>query len=416
MAFASATTTVAGGSVAAARLDATSGDSDISLPDGLQPSALAGAANESDALLPIRPVRSPEAVPLALGWVYSQRPPVFTWRHLLGVFLLVIVAAIWVGASELVQFIFGSTGSTPWLFITTVNVSEFAVLLPLEAVREVVILHWWPSSSQSCCNSGDWIRAARTAAVVAPIWVVAQSTYNWALAGVSVSVSTVLSTTSCVWTFLLSLIFLGERFSWVKGAGVTLTLGGASIVALEGGGTDAAWWGIALSLLSAVAYGCYTTALRRLAPDGGGVRLQLLFGFIGVFCACTLGPLTGTLHATGVLRVPPLDGGLMGLILTKGLTDNVLSDLLWAWAIQLTSATLATVGLALTIPLAMVADLLIDGDVPGPSLAAGSCLVVLGFLLTSVSPGGSSETPADAAVDSSAQDKVAEAVELVVRR
>ena len=362
----------------------------------------------------MRPAHSPEAVPLALGWVCSQRPHV-NWRHLLGVFLLVMVAAIWVGASELVQFIFGSTGSTPWLFITTVNVSEFAVLLPVEAVREVVMLHWWPSSSQSCCNSVDWIRAARAAAVVAPIWVVAQSTYNWALAGVSVSVSTVLSTTSCVWTFLLSLVFLGERFSWVKVAGVTLTLGGASIVALEGGGT-AAWWGIALSLLSAVAYGCYTTAIRRLAPDGGGVRLQLLFGFIGVFCACTLGPLTGTLHATGVMRVPPLNGGLMGLILTKGLTDNVLSDLLWAWAIQLTSATLATVGLALTIPLAMVADLLIDGNVPGPSLAVGSFLVVLGFLLTSLSPGGSPETLAEAAVDAGAQKKVAETVELVVRR
>jgi solute carrier family 35 protein F5 len=203
---------------------------------------------------------------------------------------------------------------------------------------------------------------------------------------VSVSVSTVLATTSCVWTFILSLALLGERFSWVKAAGVVLTLGGAALVSLERGG-NGTWWGIALSLLSAVAYGCYTTALRRLAPEGGGVRIQLLFGFVGVFCAATLGPLSATLHATGALRIPPLNGELLSLILTKGFVDNVLSDLLWAWAIQLTSATLATVGLALTIPTAMVADLLIHRALPGPLLAAGSGLVVLGFVLTTLSLG-----------------------------
>lgn len=392
----------------------------VSLPAAptVRSSADACPMSELDALLPDSATPPSPSARLTVLELFR----LLSWKHVVGVGLLVAVAVIWVGASELVQFIFGSTGSTPWLFITTVNVSEFAVLLPLEAARELLVARWYGvsplptgESAPSCCATrSDWVRAARAAAVVrlpaansrcwicmgqrpppflaqvAPIWVVAQSTFNWALAGVSVSVSTVLATTSCVWTFILSLALLGERFSWVKAAGVVLTLGGAALVSLERGG-NGTWWGVALSLLSAVAYGCYTTALRRLAPEGGGVRIQLLFGFVGVFCAATLGPLSAALHATGALRVPPLDGGLVGLILTKGLVDNVLSDLLWAWAIQLTSATLATVGLALTIPTAMVADLLVHGAPPGPLLAAGSGLVVLGFILTTLSLGERAE-------------------------
>jgi hypothetical protein len=58
----------------------------------------------------------------------------FSGRHVLGVCLLIVVAAIWVGASVLVQFIFSDANSTPWLFLTTVNVSEFSILLPIEAL------------------------------------------------------------------------------------------------------------------------------------------------------------------------------------------------------------------------------------------------------------------------------------------
>jgi solute carrier family 35, member F5 len=330
-----------------------------------------------------------------------------TGRHILGACLLILVAAIWVGAAVLVQYIFDDTSSTPWLFLTTVNVSEFVILLPVEAL----LITWrrhrrrardnpTPSkglpastlegdqsaSTRSWANEYGLYPSLRAAAIIAPIWLLAQSTYNWALAGVSASTSTVLATTSCVWTFALSVCVLHEPFEWTKAAGVVLTLLGAVLVSLNGANSavNSTWWGIALSLCSAVAYGCYTTCLRKLVPEDGPVRVQVLFGCIGALCGVTVGPIVAVLHVTGVMRIPPLSGSLVALILCKGLFDNVLSDVLWAWAIQLTSATLATIGLALTIPLAMVSDLLVHGTVPGATMAGGSCLVVLGFFLTTV--------------------------------
>lgn len=70
----------------------------------------------------------------------------------------------------------------------------------------------------------------------------------------------------------------------------------------------------------------------------------------------------------------------MGLIIVKGLFDNVLSDFLWARAILLTSPTVATVGLSMTIPLAMLSDLVFKGLAPTWQVLLGSVLVTVGFV------------------------------------
>lgn len=72
-------------------------------------------------------------------------------------------------------------------------------------------------------------------------------------------------------------------------------------------------------------------------------------------------------------------------MLVKGLFDNVLSDLLWARAIHLTSATVATVALSLTIPLAMLSDLMIHHTAPLPLQAVGAATIAVGFVLSTIS-------------------------------
>ena len=68
----------------------------------------------------------------------------------------------------------------------------------------------------------------------------------------------------------------------------------------------------------------------------------------------------------------------------KGLVDNVLSDIIWGHAIVISSATMATVGLGLTIPIAMLADMYMTGGLPPTHLAVGSLLVITGFLVTTL--------------------------------
>ena len=50
------------------------------------------------------------------------------------------------------------------------------------------------------------------------------------------------------------------------------------------------------------------------------------------------------MHYTTVESLTHLTFKIFGFIVLKGLFDNVLSDMLWARSIQLTSPTVATVG------------------------------------------------------------------------
>jgi hypothetical protein len=68
----------------------------------------------------------------------------------------------------------------------------------------------------------------------------------------------------------------------------------------------------------------------------------------------------------------------------SGLFNNVISDYLWARSVVLTSSTVASVGLSITIPLAMVSDLLVHGNAPTALSAGGAVLVIIGFCLVNV--------------------------------
>jgi solute carrier family 35 protein F5 len=313
-----------------------------------------------------------------------------------GVACLLAVAAIWVGASVLVQYMYSDLGVHTPFFITYFCNSLFVTLLPWRALRE-----------RGCSSSGvcrpavrtDWRRAARAGAIVCPLWFLAQGSYNWSLAGTSVSSSTILSTTSCVFTFALSTLVLKERATRLKVAGVAVTLAGAALVSYgdttSGNGNEGnTWWGDGLALFSALMYGVYTTAIRRLVPDDGSVDMAVFFGWLGAFNSVLLAPLVGIFHATGVEDLSVLTGTFLMWAALKGAFDNVLSDLLWARAILLTSPTVATLALSLTIPLAMLADLLVHGTRPGLFLVLGSLAVTAGFVMATLALGPPAESVA----------------------
>jgi hypothetical protein len=71
----------------------------------------------------------------------------------------------------------------------------------------------------------------------------------------------------------------------------------------------------------------------------------------------------------------------------SSLFDDVIADYIWARAVLLTSPTTATVGLSLTIPLAIVTDLfsgMANGSkVTWISILGGLC-VLIGFILVNV--------------------------------
>lgn len=53
---------------------------------------------------------------------------------------------------------------------------------------------------------------------------------------------------------------------------------------------------------------------------------------------------------------------ILSCLVIKGTLDNVISDYLWLRSVILTSATIATVGLGLTIPLAFLSDIILSAN------------------------------------------------------
>jgi solute carrier family 35, member F5 len=178
-------------------------------------------------------------------------------------------------------------------------------------------------------------------------------------------------------------------FRVVRASGCGCRILGAvfTAIASQSGSEQAAneWWGVMLSLLSAAAYGCYTVIIRVSVPEEKTTfNLRMMFGFIGVFNLIFLAPVVLVLHATNVEPLNNLTPWIFSLMLIKGLFDNVLSDLMWATAVLLTTPTVATVGLTLTIPMALASDAIVKGLSPSPMLIVGACVVVVGFVMSTI--------------------------------
>ncbi|KAG0614084.1 hypothetical protein M758_6G150100 [Ceratodon purpureus] len=199
--------------------------------------------------------------------------------------------------------------------------------------------------------------------------------------------NTILSSASSLFTFLFSLALLNEKFKWSKLLSVFLCMIGTIIVTLaDSTGSEGvykkAWWGDILCLFSALVYALYSTLLRKRLPDEeageGKASTALFFGYLGLFNAILLGPVALILHFTGLETFRRLTLSQVGLIVGKGLLDNVLSDYLWAKAVLLTTPTAATTGLTIQVPIAGVVDSL-RGNIPSPLNILGAVAILLGF-------------------------------------
>lgn len=333
----------------------------------------------------------------------KQQRSTFDW--MLGVFFLLVVAIIWTFASVLVQYIFHNLSFQGPFFLTYVGMSLFSINLPLWYTSQVV----WPKLRAWAAGrptngklshrelfrrprgKASFRQIARISAIISPLWFTANFTYNQSLNMTSVTSSTIVSSTSTVFTFLLSVLVLREPFRWLKLAGVVFCMAGNMTTILNDSGSDGDSGasdhalGDLVALFAAFMYGVYTTAIRRLIPDDESVSISLFFGFLGVINFVGLLPIVLAFHYSGIESLAGLTAEILLLIGIKGLFDNVLSDYLWARAVLLTSPTVATVGLSLTVPLAIVADYVFHRMAPTLVTLAASALVIVGFVLINVS-------------------------------
>ncbi|KAH9728863.1 solute carrier family 35 member f5 [Citrus sinensis] len=246
--------------------------------------------------------------------------------------------------------------------------------------------------AEESAAKGRWTRTrvAKVSLLICPFWFLAQLTFNLSLKYTTVTSNTILSSTSSLFTFLVSLLFLGEKFTWVKLVSVLLCMAGTIIVSLgdsENSSSVSATasnplLGDILSLASAGLYAVYITLIRKKLPDddgkNGDASMAQFLGFLGLFNLIIFLPVALILHFTKLEPFYRLTLKQFCLIVGKGLLDNVLSDYLWAKAVLLTTATVATAGLTIQVPLAAVVDSL-TGNAPKLLDYLGAVAVIIGF-------------------------------------
>jgi solute carrier family 35 protein F5 len=245
----------------------------------------------------------------------------------------------------------------------------------------------------------------RAACYIAPVWFLANWTYNASLAYTSITSSTVLASTGSLFTFLFAVVTKDETFGSIKLLGVLLGVCGSFLTTLQDthssspGSTDSEsdssslanpLLGDILGLISAVGYGAYAVQTRLLCPhDESLYSMQRLLGYIGLLNLVVLSPIA----IFQLLGRVELSGVVFWFLVVKGLFDNVLSDYMWLRAVILTNATVATVGLGLTIPLAFASDVVLGKtDVLSPGTILGALTVLAGFVLVNI---GNNLDPAD---------------------
>lgn len=227
---------------------------------------------------------------------------------------------------------------------------------------------------------------------LAPAMYFSDYAYNKGLKHTTVASSTVLVSTSCVFVLFLSVLLGVEPFRCGKLLGVLFAVTGTAMTTwhdavkqddmdemqqLENEDVDMVY-GDMWSLLAAVGYAVYSVQALMLCPKNEDLySMTLLMGYVGIICSVPLLPMA----LYKMLTLEGLTLKSMGILIVKGLLDFVVTDYLLFRAIILTSATVANVGLGLTIPLAFAADAIFK-DITLTSLQAMGALTVLaGFIL-----------------------------------
>ncbi|KAI0715269.1 hypothetical protein C8Q76DRAFT_796042 [Earliella scabrosa] len=365
--------------------------------------------------------------------------------YLIGILLLLCVVVLWTTSNFVTQGLFEDGYEKPFL-VTYLNTSAFALyLLPflirrisqrqrhenaeggghrgqyeplmtdVDAAETLGITNTQPPGVEGGITD-DKLSAplttretAHLAAVFCLLWFIANWTVNASLEYTSVASATILSSMSGFFTLGIGRIFRVESLTLVKIGAVITSFTGVILVSLSDssqpqplGPSDTAWgvsylpsmpvFGDALALLSALFYALYVTLLKVRIRSESRIDMQLFFGFVGLFNILACWPIGVVLHLVGVerLELPSTSKAVVALLINMAITLS--SDYIYVIAMLKTTPLVVTVGLSLTMPLAVLGDFLL-GRPAKVQVVFGALIVISSFLVLGFEDSRNAEQP-----------------------
>ncbi|KAJ3477197.1 hypothetical protein NLI96_g10630 [Meripilus lineatus] len=347
-------------------------------------------------------------------------------NYLIGICLLLVVVLLWTSSNFLTQGLFDEGYDKPFL-ITYLSTCTFSLyLLPFLARSYIAKrnggnggdtragyqpLGAEPNITDSAehpnpeSNRHDdelppltTTETAKLALYFCLLWFVANWALNTSLGYTSVASATILSSMSGFFTLGIGRLFRVETLTLVKIAAVATSFGGVLLVSLsdssQGGNkpippspstflrdsnTVAPIWGDVLSLLSALCYAFYVILLKVQIKEESRIDVQLFFGFVGLFNMVGIWPIGLILHLTGIepFGLPQTGKATAAILINMAITLS--SDYIYVLAMLKTTPLVVTVGLSLTMPLAVVGDFILHKPTK-LQVILGAALVLLSFV------------------------------------
>ncbi|TBU46107.1 hypothetical protein BD309DRAFT_954822 [Dichomitus squalens] len=343
--------------------------------------------------------------------------------YVIGIFLLLCVVVLWTTSNFVTQDLFQGGYEKPFL-VTYLNTSAFALYLlpfvirrafdknrqsrtaayaPLPThvdaaetleVSDTQYLDPGVGAGEDKFSQPLTIReTAQLAAVFCLLWFIANWTVNASLDYTSVASATILSSMSGFFTLAIGRVFKVESLTLVKIGAVFTSFIGVVLVSLSDssqpqpsgpstGLLDLPTMpiiGDALALLSALFYALYVTLLKVRIRSESRIDMQLFFGFVGLFNILTCWPIGVVLHLTGVepFQLPSTSKAVVALLVNMVITLS--SDYIYVIAMLKTTPLVVTVGLSLTMPLAVLGDWLLSRPAKA-KVIFGAVIVISSFV------------------------------------
>ena len=307
-------------------------------------------------------------------------------RRLVGVLSLVSVVLLWTASGRAIKFLLGDGHHLGPVFMTFYQQAHgIVMLLPL------VVQSWLskkgsktsaPKDQGVSLEEGKSIAKDISGALRFPtikevlnavppskilifslIWLAAQGTFNASLApffGMRFSTQTTLSNCSSAFTFLIGVAFFRQRFRWVSAAGVVAAITGAYlIVAKEKGGFGSATdtlSGSAMTLGSAALGGLTSCLMNAWLKDER--HINVLIGLIGVVSVFLAPIIISIAHFSGVENFQFPETSAIWLMSLNAVLGTVLSNYLYSVAVTILGALTVSVGVATTVPVSLILDVI----------------------------------------------------------